>query len=117
MSPGSDKHSLSWLCVKLRWLLKQSLTCNAADDQVRLASFYSCIHLKQILAEMCFGKKITYATLGKVVVESKNMLAVVEALDVVAPGGVVGAPGHYDDDVVTSYHVDGAPYNIYGLAH
>ena len=38
-------------------MLKQSLTCNAADDQVRLASFYSCIHLKQILAEMCFGGK------------------------------------------------------------
>ena len=26
------------------------------------------------------------------------MLAVVEALDVVAPGGVVGAPRHYDID-------------------
>ena len=101
-------------------MLKQSLTCNAADDQVRVASFYPCIHLKhqiKVVLKCVLPKKITYATLGKVVVESKNMLAVVEALDVVAPGGVVGAPGHYDDDVVTSYHVDGAPYNIYGLAH
>ena len=77
-----------------------------------LASTLNRFWLKCVL-----GKNLTYATLGKVVVESKNMLAVVEALDVVAPGGVVGAPGHYDDDVVTSYHVDGAPYNIYGLAH
>ena len=77
-----------------------------------LASTLNRFWLKCVL-----GKDITYATLGKVVVKSKNMLAVVEALDVVAPGGVVGAPGHYDDDVVTSYHVDEAPYNIYGLAH
>ena len=34
----------------------------------------------------------TYAALGKVVVKSKYVLAVVKALDVVAGGSVVGAP-------------------------
>ena len=58
-----------------------------------LASTLNRFWLKCVL-----GKDITYATLGKVVVKSKNMLAVVEALDVVAPGGVVGAPGIHDID-------------------
>ena len=37
---------------------------------------------------------MTYATLGKVVVESKDMFAVVEALDVVTRGRVVGTPNN-----------------------
>ena len=63
-----------------------------------LASTLNRFWLKCVL-----GKNLTYATLGKVVVKSKNMLAVVEALDVVAPGGVVGAPGIHDIDDI---HLD-----------
>ena len=42
----------------------------------------------------------TYAALGKVVVKSKYVLAVVKALDVVARGSVVRAPmrGSCDSD-------------------
>ena len=50
---------------------------------------------------------MTYATPGEVVVKSKDMFAVVEALDVVARGRVVGTP----DNIKLNWHSDNIELN------
>ena len=72
-------------------------TCSVEGGQAHWACSLSCSHLTQAVFEkvsLIRRPGVTYATPGKVVVKSKNMFAVVEALDVVTRGRVVGTPGN-----------------------
>ena len=51
--------------------------------------------MSELIEHLPRRASVTYATLGEVVVKSKDIFAVVEALDVVSRGCVVGAPENH----------------------